>query len=101
MPVLGRRNDSRLPEFLRNRKSVKDFKPGDLVDDVEVIGWPDDQYGHPAGGGLRLVQYRIIELVKANGGSTGTLWTFKVEDTATGVVSEQQFTELFWYRVTR
>lgn len=96
----GQDNDNRnLPEFLRRVKPVKEFCAGDVIQDTEVIGYPGDKYGHPKGGGFRVVYYFILSLVEKNGGMNGTIWTFWAIDTATHKVEQVRFTELRWYPV--
>ena len=99
---MGLNNDSsKMPEWLQKRKPVKDFRTGDVIEDTEPVGWPDDQYGHPQGGGFRVVNYFILTLVEKCGGTNGTRWTFWAVDTATHKVEQVRFTDLRWYPVTR
>ncbi len=100
MPVTGQIKDNReMPDFLQGRKPVREFQTGDVIQDTEPIGYPDDQYGHPKGGGFRMVDYFILSLISPRGGTNGTLWTFWAIDTRTHQVERVRFTELRWYPV--
>lgn len=96
MPVqTGQDNDNEyLLEFLRRMKVVKDFQKGDVIQDTEVIGHPGNKYGHPKGGGFRVVNYFILSLIESCGGMNRTIWTFWAIDVATHQVKRVSFTEL-------
>ncbi len=96
----GQDNDSGYwQEFLRKLKAVKDFRQGDVIQDTEVTGYPGDKYGHPQGGGFRVVNYFILTLVEKNGGTNRTMWTFWAIDVATHKVEQVRFSDLRWYPV--
>jgi|CXWL01.1.fsa_nt_gi hypothetical protein len=100
MPIQGRTNDNReLPKFLRTLKAVSEFKRGDVIQDTEPVGWPDDHYGHPKGGGFRVVDYFILSLIEPCGGQNKTLWMFWAVDTTTHKIERVRFTDLRWYPV--